>query len=294
MEIDFNIDNYNLEDLLNLFSLKYNFTEIDFKNSKKLVMQMHPDKSGLDKKYFLFYCKALRIIKDIHDFKNKKTQSPRNNIEYLAGNDDDKGKKHLIDNLLKKDKEFFHEWFNKTFEQINIIHEDKQSGYGEWFKSDEDLDVVENITKNKLHEKILEKKETLSSLIKINTIEASNNYNSNDYQTLGGAMPEYYSSDIFSNLQYEDLKKAHTETVVPVTTNDYNKVLKFNNANVLRQYRNQQNIKPMTETEAQDYLNELNNKTEETSVQLAYKMARQDEETEKANKTWWNSLTLLK
>ena len=50
----------------------------------------------------------------------------------------------------------------------------------------------------------------------------------------------------------------------------------------------------MTETEAQDYLNELNNKTEETSVQLAYKMARQDEETEKANKTWWNSLTLLK
>ena len=107
-------------------------------------------------------------------------------------------------------------------------------------------------------------------------------------------MPEYYSSDIFSNLQYEDLKKAHTETVVPVTTNDYNKVLKFNNANVLRQYRNQQNIKPMTETEAQDYLNELNNKTEETSVQLAYKMARQDEETEKANKTWWNSLTLLK
>ena len=29
------------------------------------------------------------------------------------------------------------------------------------------------------------------------------------------------SSDIFSKLQYDDLRKAHTETVVPVTHEDY-------------------------------------------------------------------------
>ena len=32
---------------------------------------------------------------------------------------------------------------------------------------------------------------------------------------------EEYSSGIFSKLNYEDLKKAHTQTVVPVTRSDF-------------------------------------------------------------------------
>ena len=33
--------------------------------------------------------------------------------------------------------------------------------------------------------------------------------------------PEEYSTDIFSRLPYQDLRKAHTETVVPTTREDY-------------------------------------------------------------------------
>ena len=40
-----------------------------------------------------------------------------------------------------------------------------------------------------------------------------------------------YSSDIFSKLQYEDLKKAHTETVVPVTREDFENKERFNTFN---------------------------------------------------------------
>ena len=39
-----------------------------------------------------------------------------------------------------------------------------------------------------------------------------------------------YSSDIFSKLRYEDLKKAHTETVVPVSNKN------FKNKNIYKQY----------------------------------------------------------
>ena len=113
-------------------------------------MQLHPDKSGLYKKYFLFYCKALRIIKNIYDFKNKRENKPDKNIEYLAGNDEDKGKQLLVDNLLKKDKSYFHKWFNETFEKINIVDEDKRTGYGQWLQSNEDIEITENITRNKL------------------------------------------------------------------------------------------------------------------------------------------------
>jgi len=50
----------------------------------------------------------------------------------------------------------------------------------------------------------------------------------------------------------------------------------------------------MNENDAGEYFNNINNKTEETSVQLAYKLAKQDEQMEFANKNWWNSMTLLK
>ena len=60
--LDLNIDNYDLTDLLALFRLEFDFKEDDLKRVKKTVMQTHPDKSGLDKKYFLFFTSAYKII----------------------------------------------------------------------------------------------------------------------------------------------------------------------------------------------------------------------------------------
>ena len=52
-ELDMNIDNYELQDLLDLFHLDYNFNEEDLKKTKKTVLMTHPDKSNLSKEYFL-------------------------------------------------------------------------------------------------------------------------------------------------------------------------------------------------------------------------------------------------
>ena len=46
MDVDLNIDNYDFDDLLNLFGLQMSFNEVDLKKGKKLLMT-HPDKSGL-------------------------------------------------------------------------------------------------------------------------------------------------------------------------------------------------------------------------------------------------------
>jgi hypothetical protein len=296
MEVDLDLDNYDLVDLLKLFNLSHNFTSNELKESKKIVMMIHPDKSGLDKKYFLFYCKAFRILKNIYNFKNKKSTTldhSNSTIEYLNENEEDRGKRLLINNLLQKDKKYFHEWFNKTFDKINIIDEERKLGYGNWFKSDEDIDTTET-TLAKLHSKISEKKETLSTLIKVIDIEASNNFNSENYRNITGDAPDYYSSNIFSKLPYEDLKKAHIETVIPVGTNDYNNVLKFNSVENLRQYRDQQNIKPLSDEQSKHYINNRNNKEEENNIRVAHKLVRQDEITENANKSWWSNLSLLK
>jgi len=293
MSIDLNLDNYDLHDLLHLFKLNYNFNINDLKHAKKIVLQTHPDKCGLDKDYFLFYCKAFRIIKKIYDFRNKNPDSlniTNSKIEYLAETDDDLGNRLLVENLMRKDNKDFNKWFNETFEKINIIDEERKVGYGDWFKTDEDIDTT-STTLNMMHQKIGEKKKAMSALVKKNDIQEIKS--SAIYQEIDGSAPDSYGSDIFSKLPYEDLKVAHTETVVPVCENDYNKVLKFNNVEVLRAHRNNQNTKPMSTTETNMYYKNKTNDENEKNIKLAYKLAKQDEEMEKANKTWWANLKLL-
>jgi len=296
MEIDLNLDNYNLQDLLTLFNLENNFNVADLKTAKKVVLKLHPDKSGLDKEYFLFYCKAFRMLKNIHDFKNKKqeqlnTENAKN--QYLAEDDDDKGKRLLVKKLLEKDRDNFHNWFNKTFEKINIVEEERKTGYGDWFQSNEDLDTTET-TLNMMHQKIAEKKEHLSSIVKRTDIMETGQYESSqNYKELDSSAPESYSSNIFSSLPFEDLKKAHTETVVPVGESDYQKMTKFNNLESLRQHRNSQNMNPLTEAQAGNYINNKEKLDDHKSLKLAYKLTREEELAEEANKSWWSNLRLL-
>ena len=44
-------------------------------------------------------------------------------------------------------------------------------------------------------------------------------YNSNG-SNLTNERPHLYQSDVFSKLKFEDLKQAHTVTVIPVTNDD--------------------------------------------------------------------------
>ena len=67
-ELDLNIHNYDLRDLLNLFKLPVNFDGDDLK-SQLMMLKTHPDKSNLDKKYFLFFQKAYNKVKQVYEFK---------------------------------------------------------------------------------------------------------------------------------------------------------------------------------------------------------------------------------
>ena len=58
--LDLDINNYELEDLLNLFKIPMDFDESDLKKAKQIVLKTHPDKSGLDAKYFYFFQKLIR------------------------------------------------------------------------------------------------------------------------------------------------------------------------------------------------------------------------------------------
>jgi len=286
-EIDLNIENYDLDDLLKLFHLNYNFSNGDVKGAKKMVLRLHPDKSGLDKQYFLFFCKAYRIIESINNHRFKSQN--KSGTDYTA--DYDRNKHELVKDLLKKDKLDFANWFNKEFEKINVVDHENEKGYGDWFKSEDDIDKTQT-SRNMMNQKIMEKKERMSGLIRREEIRDFND-NQNNFKALDGSAPDLYSSDIFDKLKYEDLKKAHTETVIPVGESDYQNIKKFNNVETFRTFRNQQDIKPMNEQNTEKYFNNRERRENTDGVNLAYKLAKQDEQMEKINNSWWKNLRLL-
>ena len=293
-ELDLDINNYNLNDILRLFNIDNNFDNNDVKNCYKMVLKLHPDKSGLDKEYFLFYTKALKLLKNVYEYKNKRDtrlDEQTANVEYQQMNDDDSGKKLLVEKLQKEDKVKFNKWFNKTFEKLNISNL-SSDGYGEWLKSESNISTINITSISQLHNVINEKKTSLSALVKIDKIdEISSIGNIND---LDNNKPESYSSLIFSKLTYDDLKKAHTESVIPVSHNDYEKIPKFNDIGSFCEIRNRQNLTPLCKKEAEFLLSKNNRMEDIKNTQLAYKLTKQAEEAEKINNKMWNTLRMLK
>ena len=279
--LNLNIDTYNLEDILNLFNITHNFNDIDLKNAKKIVLMTHPDKSGLPSEYFRFYTAAYKKLYFIWEFKNK-CQSKITNKVYKIDNldknthfskdDDDNKEQLLLDNYLKinnlsQDKKKFNKWFNEQFVKLKVSNEDETHGYGDWLKSEEfNKDITETVEHRKKQ---------------IRDITIQNDYDiltfDHGLTRITGEPPTIYSSDIFSNLKYDDLKKAYTETVVPVTNDDYNNVKKFKNTDDYKIFRSSQNLTPLSEKQALQYL-ESKEKIENTESTIrGYKLAEQSE-----------------
>ena len=282
MNIDLNIDNYELDDILNLFKIDYDFNHDDLKRVKKYVLQTHPDKSKLSKEYFLFFTKAYKIIYAIYNTREKREKS----TTYILNEDDDN--KELLKKVSKK--EDFNKIFNELFDKLNVKED---NGYGDWLTSDEDMDYSET-SKQDLHRTIENKKSKARALIiKQDIKELGADGDSNGYNELIDDNIECYQTGIFSSLQYEDLYKAHTETVIPVTQEDYKARKHFNNDNDLKLYREKQDNRPKTQEESKEILNNKYKSQEKEDIKRIYKLVKQDEIIEKKNQDFINNFKLL-
>ena len=115
---DLDINNYELNDLLELFNLKTIYDLEDLKIAKKIVLKMHPDKSKLLPEYFLFYSKAYKRLCSLYFIKNKNLQKIEE-TEYTK--DIDEGLKNVLDkNVFIQENENFNKAFNEMFEKNNV------------------------------------------------------------------------------------------------------------------------------------------------------------------------------
>ena len=291
-KLDLNIQNYELNDLLNLFKLPFHFKDTHLKEAKKIVLKSHPDKSGLDKEYFLFFSQAYKYLLKIHQLRQSSTTT---NTEYEKDDLWEHEHNILIDGKVKTmDQGEYSNWFNKTFEKMKMKDEIEESGYGDWLKSDEDI-VNESISNSsQMNEYIQNKKTQLRSLVVHKEFQDLNNSNHFD---LVRETPENFGSNIFDKLQFEDLKKAHAESVIPVTDEDYHQRKKYTSIDELNRDRTKDMIDATQDgsfSNQADTLKNMKSTDEDINIRRAYKLMNQDEEIRENYNIFWSDLRRLK
>ena len=279
--IDLNVDNYSLNDLYNLFKIKsQTLTDDIMKDAKKIVLMTHPDKSKLEPKYFLFYSAAYRRLYSIYEFQNK---SSRKNVMLEDHNPDENNR--LLDSMFErntklKDTKNFNSWFNEQFDKRNLS---KDSGYGDWLKSDEGIYDVGQVSKADMAQEFEKQKK------QIQTLTVYGGVNDMYASTFGGTLlgqQDNYTAD-----GYTDLRQAYVESVIPVTQDDYNNRTKYRNIEDLKNSRTHD--KPLDKETAMKQLHDQQMKQENESVATAFYYAQQTEQALKNNKSFWAELKQL-
>ena len=282
--LDLDLDNYSLEELYNLFNISNNeLTEPALKKAKQIVLKMHPDISMLDSKYFLFFSKAYKRLYSIYEFQNKSHNKSYKDEDFF-----DEGNKNTLNNLFDTNKKFkdpnhFNKWFNDSFEK-HRLENPNEIGYGEWFKSDDDIiNISENVTKGNMNEIFEQKKKQLQSLSVYTGV--TDLYSSNL-----GASSLLNSNDNFTTELYTDLRQAYTETLIPVTHEDYENAPKYNNVSEYKQQRDKTPIIPLSFEESNNILLRRTTDLEQESAALAFKYAKESEKSKQKQQGFWGDI----
>jgi hypothetical protein len=290
--IDLDINNYDLNDIINLFGITNSITDIELKYAKNKMLKIHPDKSGLHPKFFRFYNEAYKMLYLIWEFKQKGNTK---NSEY-SYQEFDLHKNEMLNKWMKEnnfENKTFNDWFNKEFDNYYIHNEEEEKGYETWLRTSptENYEDVKDL--KTMNYVIDEKKKRLRelSLIQRKEVEDIWNVSKINATNLSPEAPDCYDSDLFSSLSYQDLQKAHTESIIPITIEDYENKQKFESVNEFIHFRNKQDIEPMLEGE--QYLNEQKRKEEEMSIRVAFHLAKQTELSKQNNETFWKNFQLL-
>jgi len=299
LDLDLDIRNYELRDILNLFKLPSVFTESHMREAKLTVMRTHPDKSGLDKEYFLFFSKAYKILHEVYQVRAGLSRQKADAKYDDVKEDIDARRNANSDKLKRMNADEFNRWFNQTFEQNKLHDEEQDSGYGDWLKNNEDnedneaneyKDLDEGASWAQRMEQLERRKTKLreQALVVRSEVQTFDSFNSAGYG-LSRECPEEHSSGLnfgsSSSLAYEDLKKAHTETVIPVTHEDYEAVRKYKNMNELQMSRDIDR-RTFNYTETATIMNRSQQLQMEDDMRRAFKLAQQDEVVRDLNKKW--------
>jgi len=279
-ELVLDIHMYSLSEILNLFDLTYDISIEDLKRAKKTVLMTHPDKSGLEPKYFLFFKKAFDIVVHFYQQQEKCNQQvPTKEQVYTPINTSglNKSTKQKISSVIgEMSVEDFQKRFNQLFEENMSRRPDDSKN--EWFKKDEPSIQIQGIVNKQNMNEMFEKvKQNQSNMIlaQYRGVEnlSTGSGGSKLYEDLEDSDDNsYVVCDPFSKLKYDDLRKVHKDqTVIAVSETEYQKRPQYASVDHFMKARGNMNLDPMDKQAAERLLNTNENNYRQRMMQLEHR-----------------------
>jgi hypothetical protein len=260
-----NIQQYSLEELFGLFDLTVGrISPNDIKQAKRKVLMLHPDKSRLPPDYFLFYKKALDVVVQYYEQDERASRVVGEEpMEYKAPANMNKATQNNIQkNIEKMSAKDFHGKFNQLFEEN--MSEKPDPHRNEWFTKDApEYKVAKNVNMSNMGAALDEiKRSQATSIVRHTGIQMLGSGNgiagSNLYGDEEADGQTYVTSDTFSKLKFDDLRKVHKDqTVLTVSERDFEKVKTYTSVDhFVRERAANSSTEPLAKEKAANLLEE--------------------------------------
>lgn len=225
---DLDITKYSFEEILGLFQLSANMSLSDLKRARKKVLMTHPDKSKLPPDYYLFYKKAFDLVvayygytHQVEESAKKMEEGAHNQYTYVPPNQEEETErtKTSIQDLSKGGGGAqFNSEFNRLFDENMkpVVDESKN----EWFRSQDPVLTAEGtVTQANMGSVFehLKKQQQAQGLVRYTGVkDMRHNMGTKLYGEEDGGEQEdvYVSSDPFSKLRFDDLRKVHKDQTI--------------------------------------------------------------------------------
>ena len=323
-DLDLNIDNYNLDEILSLFDLTTEFKFEDLKQAFiNYVAPLHPDKSGLPSDYFIFYRKAYGVLINLHKMRTNKTHADKMDATDYAKyaekyknefKEQEEQNRHYAETLMKSEN--FNDTFNKLFEDNVKKTDEEDGGYQEWLtgggerivdydklvsQRNQDIDQFkQEIRQMTMDEFQIEFEKWRAQMIAGNEIVSRDGFgaitsmsSAGASNLLGGPVGDYTSGQGSAGLAFQDLRRAHTDTLISVDvaamsdrfmrSGDYEQFLKSR----------EETIVPLGKEESERLLNEQYKTDSEINIRNTFKLMQQQEQQQKIMDKIWGKLKQL-
>ena len=296
--LNLDLDNYSLDDILNLFHIPLDvvLTETLMKQAKRMTLNTHPDKSKMDSKIFLFFSKAYRKLYSVYENTNRLNVSKPNKFI----NENEEHEKEQLNSFfeqnpqLKKSNKKFNKWFNKEFLQCTDPLYLQEEGYGEWIKSNEEIpnEKISKANFNEYKQNVIESHNHNALICPFDNTLCSNSALDNS-MALGNASKLPNNNNNLSCDYGTDLKEAWSENIIPVSETDMYKH-QYNSVEAYKAMRNNTNTDPLAKEQAQYILQKKEQKDMRNSMENAYYYSHQEDKNKRKQDIFWSKIKQIK
>lgn len=205
---DLDVGSYDYDELRGLFDLPTPYTREEWRAAAKVLLRVHPDKSGLPSSYFQFFREAHTLLGSLLAGSGSRR---RDENEYYDTREETRAR-------AVQGRSDFSDWFNTAFTEICGDGVAGRGGHGTWLSSAEGgadgRRDGEDVNAYFARRRAEAPPPAVAGEIVAVTEDGARD-------TLGGEEPACYRPAMFSSLQYDDLRAAHGQQFIPVGESEF-------------------------------------------------------------------------